>query len=230
MIQLVSAWSAAKANSVNSVSSSPSSAYALQFNMSPNPNTQATIQLLESPVPSAAVRQSAFSFFLTIGIFAVVSWLCYAVLIRLPLYRLVIRSEFDEDAQRDAHHNRRSSTSSSNGKSSINADSTSLRRVERKVRKLGIAMFLVFGITLSVFPSITSSILSVKSGQSDAAILQRPELFVPLGFAVFAAGDWFGRILPQWEKLAWTNWKGLMGCSVARFIFIVGCRRLDISS
>ncbi|GAA5852551.1 hypothetical protein JCM5353_002900 [Sporobolomyces roseus] len=220
MIQLVSAWTAAKANSPKSVSSSPSSSFAFQINMSPNPTTQATIQLLESPVPSAAVRQSAFSFFLTIGIFAVVSWLCYAVLIRLPLYRLVIRSEFDEGAQRDAHHNRRSSTSSSNGKSSINASSTSLRKVERKVRKLGIAMFLVFGITLSVFPSITSSILSVKTGQSDAAILQRPELFVPLGFAVFAAGDWCGRILPQWEKLAWTNWKGLMACSVARFVFI----------
>ncbi|GAA5880736.1 hypothetical protein JCM16303_004332 [Sporobolomyces ruberrimus] len=218
MIQLVSAWTAAKANLPKSVSAP--TAFALQFDMSPNPNVQASIQLLESPVPPAAVRQTAFSFFLTIGIFAVISWFCYAILIRLPLYRLVIRSEFDEDAQRQAQTSDSTSTTSSRGKGSKDVPTASLRVVEKKVRKLGIAMFLVFGITLSVFPSITSSILSVKTGQPDAALLQQPELFVPLGFAVFAAGDWFGRILPQFESLAWTNWKGLMACSVARFAFI----------
>jgi equilibrative nucleoside transporter 1/2/3 len=221
MIQLFSAWTAAKANSPKSIA--PSSAFALQIEMSPNPNMQATLQLLESPVPSAAVRQTAFSFFLTIGIFAVVSWFCYAILIRLPLYRLVIRAEFDEGAQQEAQQNH-SSSSSSNGKNSKDKPTASLRAVERKVRKLGIAMFLVFGITLSVFPSITSSILSVKTGHPDAKLIQQPELFVPLGFAVFAAGDWFGRVLPQWEKLAWTNWKGLMICSVARFAFVVSYR------
>ncbi|GAA5927602.1 nucleoside transmembrane transporter FUN26 [Sporobolomyces koalae] len=219
MIQLVSAWSAAKANLPRSAS--PQTAFALQLDMSPNPSVQATLNLLESPVPPAAIRQTAFSFFLTIGIFAAVSWFSYAILIRLPLYRLVIRSEFDEDAQHDAERNGNDSSSAhSNGKSLKESGKTSLRQVERKVRKLGIAMFLVFGITLSVFPSITSSVLSVKTGESDAALLQRPELFVPLGFAVFAAGDWFGRVLPQWEKLAWTNWKGLLICSIARVVFI----------
>ncbi|GAA5892877.1 nucleoside transmembrane transporter FUN26 [Sporobolomyces salmoneus] len=220
MIQLVAAWTAAKANLPKSAT--PSSAFAFQLETSPNPDLQATIQLLESPVPPAAIRQTAFSFFLTIGIFAVVSWLCYAVLIRLPLYRLVIRSEFDEDAQHQAEQNHSSSNSNGDGtgKGSEDTPAASLRVVERKVRKLGIAMFLVFGVTLSVFPSITSSILSVKTGHPDAKLIQQPELFVPLGFAVFAAGDWFGRVLPQWEKLAWTNWKGLMACSVARFAFI----------
>lgn len=227
MIQLVSAWTAAKANLPKSVSAP--TAFALQFDMSPNPNVQASIQLLESPVPPAAVRQTAFSFFLTIGIFAVISWFCYAILIRLPLYRLVIRSEFDEDAQRQAQTSDSTSTTSSRGKGSKDVPTASLRVVEKKVRKLGIAMFLVFGITLSVFPSITSSILSVKTGQPDAALLQQPELFVPLGFAVFAAGDWFGRILPQFESLAWTNWKGLMACSVARFAFIVSTISIPVS-
>lgn len=232
MIQLVSAWTAANANSPKSASTATK--FALKVDMSPNPNVRATVQLLESPVPSAAVRQTAFSFFLTIGIFAVVSWFCYAVLIRLPLYRLVIRSEFDEAAQHEAQRNRsRSSSSSSSRKqhrrkgsqdSSLPA-AASLRAVERKVRTLGIAMFLVFAITLSVFPSITSSVLSVETGAPDAALLQQPELFVPLGFAVFAAGDWFGRVLPQWEKLAWTNSKALMICSVARFAFIVSRSR-----
>ncbi|GAA5891685.1 hypothetical protein JCM5296_005511 [Sporobolomyces johnsonii] len=213
MIQFVSAYSAAKA----SASADPPAftSLLLQTDVSlvstsdlGHPSGDLGIYMFDAPVPPEATRQSAFSFFLTIGIFAAVSWVSYAVLIRLPLYRLVIRSTFDEDA-----------SSRSNSKPSP-SPSTSMRKVERKVRKLGIAMFLVFGITLSVFPSITSSILSVKTGEPDANIFQKPELFVPLGFAVFAAGDWFGRVLPQWEKLAWTNWKGLMACSVARVVFV----------
>ncbi|GAA5871302.1 hypothetical protein JCM1840_004407 [Sporobolomyces johnsonii] len=212
LIQFVSAYSAAKA----SASADPPSftSLLLQTDVSlvstsdfGHPSDDLGIHMFDAPVPPEATRKSAFSFFLTIGIFAAVSWVSYAVLIRLPLYRLVIRSTFDEDA-----------SSRSNSKPS--SPSTSMRKVERKVRKLGIAMFLVFGITLSVFPSITSSILSVKTGEPDANIFQKPELFVPLAFAVFAAGDWFGRVLPQWEKLAWTNWKALMACSVARVVFV----------
>ncbi|GAA5851934.1 hypothetical protein JCM9279_007029 [Rhodotorula babjevae] len=159
--------------------------------------------------PPATIRQSAFTFFLTVGIFAFASFVCYIILVRLPLYHLVLRASFDSDA-----------APKKNDGSSSNESSVSLRVVERKVRHLGVAMFLVFGVTLAVFPSITSTIVSVRSGDPDARILQRPELFVPLGFAVFAGGDWLGRVLPQWEKLAWTNWKILMACSVARVAFV----------
>lgn len=161
--------------------------------------------------PPEPVRQSAFTFFLTVGLFAAASFVCYIVLIRLPLYRLVIRASFDSDAQPNKPKD--ASSSSDSG--------VSLRVVERKVRHLGVAMFLVFGITLAVFPSITSTIVSVKSDDPDARILQRSELFVPLGFAVFAGGDWLGRVLPQWDKLAWTNWKALMACSIGRVVFVV---------
>ncbi|GAA5889996.1 hypothetical protein JCM8208_001191 [Rhodotorula glutinis] len=159
--------------------------------------------------PPATIRQSAFTFFLTVGIFAFASFVCYIILVRLPLYHLVLRASFDSDAAP------KKPDGSSSGDSSV-----SLHVVERKVRHLGVAMFLVFGVTLAVFPSITSTIVSVRSGDPDARILQRPELFVPLGFAVFAGGDWLGRVLPQWEKLAWTNWKILMACSVARVAFV----------
>ncbi|GAA5918501.1 hypothetical protein JCM1841_003270 [Sporobolomyces salmonicolor] len=208
MIQFVSAYSAAKA--IASAEPPAFTSLLLETDVSRvySSDGNLILNMFDTPIPPEATRQSAFSFFLTIGIFAAISWISYAVLIRLPLYRLVIRSTFDEGA-----------SSRSNSKPSP-SPSTSMRKVERKVRKLGIAMFLVFGITLSVFPSITSSILSVKTGEPDANIFQKPELFVPLGFAVFAAGDWFGRVLPQWEKLAWTNWKGLMACSVARVVFV----------
>ncbi|BGP23736.1 hypothetical protein JCM10295v2_002637 [Rhodotorula toruloides] len=198
-IQFAAAYGAVK----NHKPESRSSAFRLQADYS-----LSTPQLVANlaAVPPPAVRQTAFTFFLTVGIFAAVSLVSYWVLLRLPLYRLVIRASFDEDA--------------ATTKSKQAASSISLRVVERKVRHLGIAMFLIFAVTLAVFPSITATIVSVRTGEPDLKLFQRPELFVPLGFAVFAAGDWLGRVMPQWEKLAWTNWKILMGISIARLVFV----------
>ncbi|BGO90609.1 hypothetical protein JCM10020v2_002252 [Rhodotorula toruloides] len=199
-IQFAAAYGAVK----NQKPESPSSAFRLQADYAlSDPQLVAD---LAAAVPPPAVRQTAFTFFLTVGIFAAVSLVSYWVLLRLPLYRLVIRASFDEDA--------------ATTKPKQAASSTSLHVVERKVRHLGIAMLLIFAVTLAVFPSITATIVSVKTGEPDVKLFQRPELFVPLGFAVFAAGDWLGRVMPQWEKLAWTNWKILMGISVARLIFV----------
>lgn len=194
LLQFVAAYGAAK-NAKNS----PAPTLLLQAESSP-------VQLLTAPPDS--VRTSAFIFFLTIGIFAGVSWFAYAVLIHLPLYRLVIRANSEDGNE----------TSSIK---SVSPTNNSLKVVERKVRHLGVAMFICFGITLSVFPAVTATVQSIKEGEPNARLIQSAALFVPLGFAVFAGGDWMGRILPQIEKLVWTNWKALMGCSVARIAFIV---------
>ncbi|GAA5821874.1 hypothetical protein JCM11251_004754 [Rhodosporidiobolus azoricus] len=200
MIQFIAAYGAAKA-----ARKSPSSAADLLVQPDTVLQTYRDSLLDSLASPPDTVRASAFTFFLTIGIFGGVSWLAYAVLVRLPLYRLVIRANFDDDT---------ASTTSAV------PPLAEMRSVERKVRHLGIAMFFVFGVTLSVFPSITSTVRSVKTGQPGARLLQEPELFVPLGFAVFAAGDWLGRILPQWEKLAFTNYKALLSSSLARIVFV----------
>ncbi|GAA5992691.1 hypothetical protein JCM10908_006882 [Rhodotorula pacifica] len=155
------------------------------------------------------VRQTAFAFFLTVLGVAIASLVSYIVLVKLPLYRLVFRAEFDPSAGHSA-----------NDASKHKSGESVVRRTERKVRHLGIAIFLVFCVTLAVFPSITATIVSVRTGSPDAKLLQQPALFVPLGFAVFAGGDWLGRVLPQWEFFQWTNWKILMACSVARVVFI----------
>jgi equilibrative nucleoside transporter 1/2/3 len=197
-VQFIAAYGAAK-NAKNSPS--PSS-FLLQ-----TPISAAVEPLFVSPPDS--VRTSAFVFFLSMGIFAGVSWLSYIVLIHLPLYRLVIRAN-SEDGTTDASSIKSASSPTNN-----------LKVVERKVRHLGIAMLLVFGVTLSIFPAVTATIQSVKAGEPDARLIQSTALFVPLGFAVFAGGDWMGRVLPQIEKLVWTNWKVLMGCSIARVLFIV---------
>jgi equilibrative nucleoside transporter 1/2/3 len=167
------------------------------------------------------VRQTAFAFFLTVLGVALASLAAYIVLVRLPLYRLVFRAEFDPSAD----HSRSNKHDPKHGGSGESV----VRRTERKVRHLGIAIFLVFCVTLAVFPSITATIVSIRTGLPDAKLLQQPALFVPLGFAVFAGGDWLGRVLPQWEFFQWTNWKGLMACSVARIVFVVS-RNLPLYS
>lgn len=199
MVQFIAAYGAAK-EAKNTPSPSPSALLLQTAKTAVEP-------LFVSPPDS--VRTSAFVFFLSIGIFAGVSWLAYFVLVHLPLYRLVIRANSEDG------------NDASSIKSASAPATNTLKVVERKVRHLGIAMFICFGVTLSVFPSVTATIQSVKVGAPDARLLQSTALFVPLGFAVFAGGDWMGRVLPQIEKLVWTNWKVLMGCSVGRIVFIV---------
>ncbi|GAA6029782.1 hypothetical protein JCM8097_001047 [Rhodosporidiobolus ruineniae] len=204
MIQFIAAYGAAKAAQKKSAPALLDQPTLLQRGL-----FTVRDEIVELAVPPKSVRMSAFTFFLAVGIFAAVSWISYAVLVRLPLYRLVVRANFDSAAADD-----NASTKSAS------APLADLRVVERKIRHLGLALFLVFAVTLSVFPSITATIQSVHAGQPDAKLLQSPALFVPLGFAVFAAGDWLGRVLPQWEKLAFTNWKALWVATVARIVFI----------
>jgi solute carrier family 29 (equilibrative nucleoside transporter), member 1/2/3 len=86
-------------------------------------------------------------------------------------------------------------------------------------------MFGVFAVTLSVFPAVTSSILSVHEEGSGGPTWSQAAVFLPIGFMVFAVGDWTGRILPQSKFLTFTDWRALAVASAARIVFIVsrGC-------
>lgn len=209
MIQFVAAYGAVKAAHPKQ---DPSGATDFRLQLR---GTEAVYAPLTAVADSAKeVRQTAFAFFLTVLGVAVASLLAYMVLIHLPLYRLVFRSEFDSSAEHTRNESAKQRKGDKGGESL-------LRRTERKVRHLGVAIFLVFGVTLAVYPSITGTIVSVQTGEPDARLLQQPALFIPLGFAVFAGGDWLGRVLPQWQVFRWTDWKLLMACSVGRLIFIV---------
>ncbi|KDE09097.1 hypothetical protein MVLG_00813 [Microbotryum lychnidis-dioicae p1A1 Lamole] len=167
------------------------------------------------PVPSVGLRNSAFTFFIAIGAFAFIALLSYLILLRLPLYRLVMRSLGTED------DGERGPNDTASGSKAPN-----LRKIEKKVRKYGIAMFFVFGVTLSVFPSITSTIQSVNRGPGEdvplgfTGTLTLPALFNPMSFAVFALGDWIGRIMPQVKVFNFANIKVLMLSSIGRLVFI----------
>jgi hypothetical protein len=92
--------------------------------------------------------------------------------------------------------------------------------VWKSVQGPAIALFLTYIITLALFPVISSNLSSIKECQSHNRL--RNDLFTPVTFLVFNAGDLLGRLfvtdvpidkipnLPR--KLVWT--------SVARFLFI----------
>lgn len=97
----------------------------------------------------------------------------------------------------------------------------SLRHTERKVRRLGIAVFLVFTVTIAVFPSITASIISVRSQDVDPTSFFAPNQFIAFGFIVFNLSDWIGRSLLSWKAFRVESPRGLIECSCARVLFIV---------
>lgn len=172
----------------------------------------------ELPTDMKAIRNSAFTFFLTIGIFSVFSLFCHLLLIRLPLYRLVIQAASN-------HATPKNSSATLSSAPSRTPPVASLAQVERKVRYLGISIFFIFFVTLSIFPSITSTVLSTHEGQPGGGILGERlsdrKLWVPLGFMIFSGGDWIGRALPQWSLARIENWKWLAGLSAGRVLFVV---------
>lgn len=161
-------------------------------------------------IPSQ-IRQAAFSFFLIIGIFSAFSAICHLLLTRLPLYRLVIQS-----THTTKHHHNHPKTP------------PSFKTVERKIRSYGISIFYIFLVTLSVFPSITSSILSVHEGTSGGLgeNWTRKEIWIPIGFMVFSAGDWIGRALPGFESMRFSSRNKLRWISIVRTGFVVSLHSL----
>jgi hypothetical protein len=92
--------------------------------------------------------------------------------------------------------------------------------VWKSVQGPAIALFLTYIITLALFPVISSNLSSIKECQSHNRL--RNDLFTPVTFLVFNAGDLLGRLfvtdvpidkIPNLSrKLVWT--------SIARFLFV----------
>jgi hypothetical protein len=109
------------------------------------------------------------------------------------------------------------------GSGTSNSDSAynnATYRVWKSVQGPAMALFLTYIITLALFPVISSNLSSVKECESHNRL--RNDLFTPVTFLVFNAGDLLGRLfvtdvpidkipnLPR--KLVWT--------SAARFLFV----------
>lgn len=166
---------------------------------------------------------SAFSFFLSNIAFLLFAFLAAQLLFHLPIYRAIkSRPEADES-------------------SSKTTKKASIRVVAKKIKHLGWSIFWVgrplssesrtdeeqvYVITIAVFPSVTSTITSVHAGASRSsdgifAKLCTDALYIPLGFIIYATGDWIGRTLPQIDALRIVDWRALAAVSIARTGFIV---------
>jgi equilibrative nucleoside transporter 1/2/3 len=165
------------------------------------------------------LRNSAFVFFLIATVMTAFALLCHFTLIRLPFYRLTIRGAEQSKATDKA------------GGDDVEDQPVSLWTVVYKVRVLGVAVFWIFFVTLSVFPAITASILSVHEIDDDAGLsFFSPTVFVPVGFVIFNFGDWMGRAAPQWARLRFRSTRILCIASAIRIVFVVRAFGLDVSA
>ncbi|KAJ1308405.1 hypothetical protein OPQ81_004110 [Rhizoctonia solani] len=96
--------------------------------------------------------------------------------------------------------------------------SASIWIVARKNAYYNIAVFYVFVVTLAVFPSITTSILSVNS--PDESIIFEPVIFSALHFLNFNVADLVGRALVSSKSISPTSNTQLLLYSLARTAFI----------
>jgi equilibrative nucleoside transporter 1/2/3 len=207
-----------------------------QFIIAYTVSTRSTNEIEPLATPQE-MRTSAFHFFLIVTSFAVIGLISNFILITLPHYRSVIKDAASTQAPAEHEVSKISPTSFQDVNAKVRPlgkwlyISLVLDSLLIKSSYLGIALFYVFFITLAVFPSITGSIVSVTDQSTTSGLgtggglgetLSKTELFIPLGFVVFAAGDWIGRAMPQIELFVIHDWKILSVCSAARTVFIVG--------
>ncbi|KAG0149889.1 hypothetical protein CROQUDRAFT_104812 [Cronartium quercuum f. sp. fusiforme G11] len=185
------------------------------------------------------IRNSSYTFYLTVTIFTIFALLCFFTLSNLPFYKFVIKfnKKADNDEGQLISENDDALSRAPLLRQSLEADltttllkPTNLRLVERKIRSLGLGVFYVFFITLSVFPSITGSIISSSSNSSLKGNSNlwdnwtNPLIFIPIHFVCFNFGDWFGRVLPLLlptiSNLLISNHKTLINLSFSRTCFI----------
>ncbi|KAH9050107.1 nucleoside transporter-domain-containing protein [Lactarius hengduanensis] len=166
------------------------------------------------PTDGAAETKSARLFFGISASFLLVCGTANVWMTRLPSYRAVVPA--DESRMR-----RRLSVSDyllpAPSGSDTRVDSKAMwdqiLSITRRNIIYEVAVAYVFIITLSVFPTITISIVP-----TNPAI--HPLFFSSFHFLVFGIGDWFGRYLCSIPRLLVWSAKNLLGLSLARTLFI----------
>lgn len=131
----------------------------------------------------------------------------------------------DEEAQSSIHILKPILPTEENGSlelsSSYQQHEHSIHIVWEAVKYPAIALFLTYTVTLAVFPVITSDLTSIQECLSNARF--RNDMFVPLTFFTFNAGDLLGRFLVSDEtaekhRHSWP--RKLVWASLLRLAFI----------
>ncbi|KAK7061413.1 nucleoside transporter [Favolaschia claudopus] len=158
-------------------------------------------------------EKSAFLFFSLSTIFLIVTAAAHAWLVRMPAYKAVARSlelqkDINEHTGSDELHGLVSR--GRNQPSNVKAD---ILRVAKLNFTYEVAVCIVFVVTLSVYPPITTSILPTNPNT-------HPLLFSAVHFFVFNVGDLTGRYICSFPKLLTWSANRLLGISLARILFI----------
>ncbi|CAG8610987.1 13229_t:CDS:2 [Funneliformis mosseae] len=148
------------------------------------------------------LRRSALLYFICATIISLVTLISYFILIRLPLYLHYIQVRMIQNAESVEN----------------TYDQKLLKETFNKIRILAFTVGFVFFVTLSLFPSITTSIKSVVDEENKSKFRQ-DYLFIPLHFLIFNIGDWLGRSLPSLQSFVTTDSVKLALMSIARIIF-----------
>ncbi|WWC69661.1 uncharacterized protein I206_103604 [Kwoniella pini CBS 10737] len=119
-------------------------------------------------------------------------------------------------------HSQYSLITSSSSSTRTSEDQEEKKGLTRKVFKknlvLMIAVAWVFVVTLSIFPPVTTTILSTHK---PTPRLLQPDVFIPLHFLLFNIGDYCGRTyLPSIQALFTTSPPRILLLSLSRIIFI----------
>ncbi|KAG0231121.1 hypothetical protein BGW41_002315 [Actinomortierella wolfii] len=91
------------------------------------------------------------------------------------------------------------------------------RKKKHPLLILYISITLVFGLTLSLFPSISALVESINTDSSRSRIYG--DLFVPLHFLLYNLGDWLGKGLPT---LPWFTPNLILPTHRQHFKYLVG--------
>nr|CAG8478930.1 9866_t:CDS:2 [Entrophospora candida] len=154
------------------------------------------------------LSNSAFIYFLSAFIVLIISLISYVILTKLPLFLyhhqsknidIIIEEEDNEE------------------KPLLNKKSFNTTFI--RIIRLVYSIIFVFMITLSLFPSITTSIKSTAKDDEKSGY-QKDYLFIPLHFLMFNFGDLLGKSLPIIKFFVIKNIDLLMLMSTSRIIFI----------
>ncbi|XP_020285333.1 equilibrative nucleoside transporter 1 [Pseudomyrmex gracilis] len=137
------------------------------------------------------------------------SLIAYIILERAPFFKYQTVEKVPEQLE---------STYSTNEVSFSGGPSVSYRRIIKRIWHYGVSIFLVFFISLAVYPAVTVLVESQYKGKGHA---WNDIYFVPVvTYLIFSTGDYVGRVLSgifQWPKgKPWL----VMFMSVARGIFV----------
>ncbi|KAF8306271.1 hypothetical protein DL93DRAFT_2127158 [Clavulina sp. PMI_390] len=184
---------------------------------------------------SSGLSLFAFIFFGLAGSYMFGALIAHSYLVRMPAYHSVMGSleqrsgmiveEEGLDPEGDLEHepflpHSAMGTSTNNLDELQTPASISIWRIARANIVQNATISWVFIITLSVFPPITSSILSVNYSSSSSPRFFSPILFISLHFLLFNIGDWMGRYICAIPRCQIWNSRSLAILSLSRTLFI----------